>query len=152
MTYIQRELQAQILNETPPKAIVIFGARQIGKTTLLTELAKTESSVRWFNGDMPESQNQLRFNSATDVELTLRQADVIVIDEAQDFGMMAYFIQKGRADGVIVSNMEEVSTSLSDAYEKIGVIREAGGEIISVDQKNLAMEELEAHYEQKTRI
>ncbi|MDD7641354.1 MAG: recombinase family protein [bacterium] len=71
---------------------------------------------------------------------------------SEHFGMMAYFIQKGRADGVIVSNMEEVSTSLSDAYEKIGVIREAGGEIISVDQRNLAMEELEAHYEQKTRI
>lgn len=51
MAYIQRELQPQILSETPPKAIVIFGARQIGKTTLLTELAKTESSVRWFNGD-----------------------------------------------------------------------------------------------------
>ena len=50
MAYIQRELQPQILSETPPKAIVIFGARQIGKTTLLTELAKTESSVRWFNG------------------------------------------------------------------------------------------------------
>ena len=71
---------------------------------------------------------------------------------SEHFGMMAYFIEKGRADGVIVSNMEEVSTSLSDAYEKIGVIREAGGEIISVDQRNLAMEELEAHYEQKTRI
>ena len=50
MPYIQRELQPQILSETPPKAIVIFGARQIGKTTLLTELAKSESSVRWFNG------------------------------------------------------------------------------------------------------
>ena len=91
MAYIQRELQPQILNETPPKAIVIFGARQIGKTTLLTELSKTESSVRWFNGDSLESQNQLKFNSTTDVELTLRQADVIVIDEAQrikDIGLI----------------------------------------------------------------
>ena len=91
MAYIQRELQPQILSETPPKAIVIFGARQIGKTTLLTELAKTESSVRWFNGDSLESQNQLKFNSTTDVELTLRQADVIVIDEAQrikDIGLI----------------------------------------------------------------
>ena len=91
MAYIQRELQPQILSETPPKAIVIFGARQIGKTTLLTELSKTESSVRWFNGDSLESQNQLKFNSTTDVELTLRQADVIVIDEAQrikDIGLI----------------------------------------------------------------
>ncbi len=38
-----------------------------------------------------ESQNQLKFNSTTDVELTLRQADVIVIDEAQrikDIGLI----------------------------------------------------------------
>ncbi len=91
MPYIQRELQPQILSETPPKAIVIFGARQIGKTTLLTELAKSESSVRWFNGDTLEAQQQLRFNSTTDVELTLRQADVIIIDEAQrikDIGLI----------------------------------------------------------------
>ena len=48
MPYIQRELQPQITRETPPKAVVIFGARQIGKTTLLTELSQYEKSVRWF--------------------------------------------------------------------------------------------------------
>ena len=52
MPYIQRELQPQITRETPPKAVVIFGARQIGKTTLLTELSQYEKSVRWFNGDL----------------------------------------------------------------------------------------------------
>ena len=51
MPYIQRELQPQITRETPPKAVVIFGARQIGKTTLLTELSQHEKSVRWFNGE-----------------------------------------------------------------------------------------------------
>lgn len=85
MSYIQREIQPQFTKETPPKAIVIFGARQIGKTTLLTELAKSEESVRWFNGDSIADHAQLKFHSTTDVELTLRQADVIVIDEAQRF-------------------------------------------------------------------
>lgn len=85
MAFIRRELQPQILSETPPKAVVIFGARQIGKTTLLTELAKDERSVRWFNGDSPADLELLKFESTTDVELTLRQADVIVIDEAQRF-------------------------------------------------------------------
>lgn len=38
MTCIERALQTQILNdETPPKAVIIFGARQVGKTTLLDE-------------------------------------------------------------------------------------------------------------------
>lgn len=84
MSFIPRELQSQILS-APPKAVVIFGARQIGKTTLLTELSKEEKSVRWFNGDSPADIEQLNFHSTTDVELTLRQADVIVIDEAQRF-------------------------------------------------------------------
>ena len=59
MPYIQRELQPQITRETPPKAVVIFGARQIGKTTLLTELSQYEKSVRWFNGDLITDHRQL---------------------------------------------------------------------------------------------
>ena len=85
MPYIQRELQPQIIRETPPKAVVIFGARQIGKTTLLSELSLHEKSVRWFNGDLSTDHRQLQFSSTTDVELTLRQADTIIIDEAQRF-------------------------------------------------------------------
>lgn len=85
MPYIQRELQPQIICETPPKAVVIFGARQIGKTTLLSEILLHEKSVRWFNGDLNTDHRLLQFSSTTDVELTLRQADTIVIDEAQRF-------------------------------------------------------------------
>ena len=85
MPYIQRELQPQIIRETPPKAVVILGARQIGKTTLLSELSLHEKSVRWFNGDLITDHRLLQFSSTTDVELTLRQADTIVIDEAQRF-------------------------------------------------------------------
>ena len=62
MSYIQREIQPQFTKETPPKAIVIFGARQIGKTTLLTELAKSEESVRWFNGDSIADHAQLKLS------------------------------------------------------------------------------------------
>ena len=83
MAFIQRDLEPQLLSETPPKAIVLYGSRHIGKKTLVTQLTKTASSVRWFDGDTLTAQNQLQFNSTTDVELTLRQADIIVIEEAQ---------------------------------------------------------------------
>lgn len=83
MAFIQRDLEPQLLSETPPKAIVLYGSRHIGKKTVVTQLTKTASSVRWFDGDTLTAQNQLQFNSTTDVELTLRQADVIVIEEAQ---------------------------------------------------------------------
>ena len=50
MPYIQRELQPQITRETPPKAVVIFGARQIGKTMCFVDddrigLAKGEFDI-----------------------------------------------------------------------------------------------------------
>ena len=70
MPYIQRELQPQIISETPPKAVVILGARQIGKTTLVSELSLHEKSVRWFNGDLNTDHRLLQFSSTTDVELT----------------------------------------------------------------------------------
>ena len=31
MTYIHRDLEPQLLSETPPKAIVLYGSRHIGK-------------------------------------------------------------------------------------------------------------------------
>lgn len=103
MPYIQRELQPQITRETPPKAVVIFGARQIGKTTLLTELSQYEKSVRWFNGDLITDHRQLQFSSSTDVELTLRQADTIIIDEAQRFPNI----------GLILKQLVDVSVRLN---------------------------------------
>lgn len=103
MTYIQRELQPQIICETPPKAVVIYGARQIGKTTLLSELSLHEKSVRWFNGDLSTDHRQLQFSSTTDVELTLRQADTIVIGEAQRFPNI----------GLILKQLVDVNTRLN---------------------------------------
>lgn len=85
MTFVRRDLESEIITDTPPKAVVIFGARQIGKTTLLSELTKTEKSIRWFTGDSYSDTLALKFNSTTDVEMTLRQANIIVIDEAQRF-------------------------------------------------------------------
>lgn len=83
MPYIARDLQPQIIGEPSPRAIVIYGARQIGKTTLVDQLARTAKSVRRFDGDSYGDRRQLNFQSAVDVELTLRQADTIIIDEAQ---------------------------------------------------------------------
>lgn len=145
MTYIQRELQAQILNETPPKAIVIFGARQIGKTTLLTELAKTESSVRWFNGDMPESQNQLRFNSATDVELTLRQADVIVIDEAQRIRDIGLILKQLVDENIRLNLGKKIFATGSSSLELAkGVKESAVGRLVHRQMWPLSISEIAA--------
>ncbi|MCI8793736.1 MAG: resolvase [Eubacterium sp.] len=42
-------------------------------------------------------------------------------------------------DGVIVANTAAVSASVSDAYYKVGLIVEAGGVFISVDEGRLSL-------------
>ena len=49
-------------------------------------------------------------------------------------------IRKRRVEGVIVVNMRILSASLEDAYCKVGKVRSAGGEIISVDEGRLRLD------------
>ena len=81
MELTPREQQASIATQTPPKAVVIFGARQTGKTTLLQGIVS--SSAAWFPGDVPSDLERLSLFSSGDVKTLLYQADAIVIDEAQ---------------------------------------------------------------------
>lgn len=81
MELTTREQQASIATQTPPKAVVIFGARQTGKTTLLQGIVS--SSAAWFSGDVPSDLERLSLFSSGDVKTLLYQADAIVIDEAQ---------------------------------------------------------------------
>ncbi len=60
-------------------------------------------------------------------------------DVFRNFTQMASLIGKKRVDGVIVAGMKFVSTDLEDAYYKIGMIKAAGGQFVSVDEGNLGM-------------
>jgi len=66
------------------KSIILFGPRQVGKTTLLKEISKKHTDkVIWFNGDNIEDRTLLNgINSVKAKELFLPGAFVI-IDEAQ---------------------------------------------------------------------
>lgn len=52
---------------------------------------------------------------------------------------MAALIEKGVVDGVLIVNTEAVSTSVPDAFYKVGQIHEAGGIVVSVDEGRLSM-------------
>ena len=83
MAYIARSLSA-LLERTPAdKAIVIFGARQTGKTTLLEHLFQ-DRKVKWLSGDEPQDRELLTsLSSKADISILLSGLDVLVIDEAQ---------------------------------------------------------------------
>lgn len=145
MPYIQRELQPQITRETPPKAVVIFGARQIGKTTLLTELSQYEKSVRWFNGDLLTDHRQLQFSSSTDVELTLRQADTIIIDEAQRFPNIGLILKQLVDVNVRLNLGKKIFATGSSSLELAkGVKESAVGRLVHRQMWPLSISEIAA--------
>lgn len=145
MPYIQRELQPQITRETPPKAVVIFGARQIGKTTLLTELLQYEKSVRWFNGDLITDHRQLQFSSSTDVELTLRQADTIIIDEAQRFPNIGLILKQLVDVNVRLNLGKKIFATGSSSLELAkGVKESAVGRLVHRQMWPLSISEIAA--------
>lgn len=145
MPYIQRELQPQINRETPPKAVVIFGARQIGKTTLLSELSLHEKSVRWFNGDLNTDHRLLQFSSTTDVELTLRQADTIVIDEAQRFPNIGLILKQLIDENIRLNLGKKIFATGSSSLELAkGVKESAVGRLVHRQMWPLSISEIAA--------
>lgn len=145
MPYIQRELQPQIIRETPPKAVVILGARQIGKTTLVSELSLHEKSVRWFNGDLNTDHRLLQFSSTTDVELTLRQADTIVIDEAQRFPNIGLILKQLIDENIRLNLGKKIFATCSSSLELAkGVKESAVGRLVHRQMWPLSISEIAA--------
>lgn len=66
------------------KAIVIIGARQVGKSTLLNLLLDNNKDVLWLNGDDLDVQDLFREMSSTRMRALLgNKYHLLVIDEAQ---------------------------------------------------------------------
>ena len=62
---IQREIEQQVRSLFQRgKVILIMGARQVGKSTLLNQLFGEQKNVIWLNGDVDNVQDMLQFPSA----------------------------------------------------------------------------------------
>jgi hypothetical protein len=48
-------------------------------------------------------------------------------------------IRKKQISGVVVANMAAISSSVADAYFKVGLVIEAGGIVVTVDEGRLDM-------------
>lgn len=65
------------------KAIILMGARQVGKTTIMKELFKDTDNVLWLNGDESDVQNLFENISSTRLKQIIGSKEYVVIDEAQ---------------------------------------------------------------------
>lgn len=65
------------------KIIILLGARQTGKTTLLKNMFSSTDSVLWLNGDEIDVQNLFANLSAQRFKAYLGDKNTVIIDEAQ---------------------------------------------------------------------
>jgi len=65
------------------KAIIIMGARQVGKSTLLSQMLGNREDVIWMNGDEPDIQDLFQDMTSTRIKTILGNKKTLAIDEAQ---------------------------------------------------------------------
>jgi predicted AAA+ superfamily ATPase len=77
---IQKNLESKLFKS---KAIILVGARQVGKTTLLQTMLSNREDLLWLNGDELEVQKMFENISAVRLSAILGSKKIVVIDEAQ---------------------------------------------------------------------
>lgn len=140
---IPRDLTSSVLQSTPPKAVIIYGPRQAGKTTLIKNLPNL-GTVNFLNGDRPRDVSRLQnLESAGDIDVFLSNSDTIIIDEAQNVPNI------GRIVKMLVDANQKTKIFLtgSSALELAQGVRESAvGRIINRNLWPLSLHEIANQY------
>ena len=86
MNYIKRTIEEELRKRLfGGKALILYGPRQSGKTTLVRHLVsdQSEGDVLWLNGDNPDVRARLSGISTAGWRLLLGTRRLLVVDEAQ---------------------------------------------------------------------
>ena len=82
--YINRYLESQVTNSLAEGFVtILYGARQVGKTTLAQKILSQASNGLYLNCDDPAVQSRLTGQSLAGLRTVLASAKLVVIDEAQ---------------------------------------------------------------------
>jgi len=119
---ITRELEQVITNRLfKKKAIVVIGARQVGKTTLLHLVAeKLNIKMLFLNCDEPDIRKNLDLPTSTQLKALIGSAELIFIDEAQrvkDIGITLKLLIDNLPDKQVIvtgSSALDLSNSINE--------------------------------------
>jgi predicted AAA+ superfamily ATPase len=94
---ITRTIEESIRKEinSGKKAVILLGARQVGKTTLTRALFGGRGDVLWLNGDASNTRALLTAQSVEQLRVIIGRHKVLVVDEAQrvpDIGIVLKLI------------------------------------------------------------
>jgi predicted AAA+ superfamily ATPase len=81
---IPRKLETEIEKRLfDKKAIIVLGARQTGKTTLLHKIISEKKNVLWLNGDEADTVALFENSSSSRFKVIFAEKEIVIIDEAQ---------------------------------------------------------------------
>ena len=123
MKSIQRTVENQIKSYFfQEKAILIYGARQVGKTTLIQRILTEEKAedVLFLNGDEPDIRELFQNITSTQIKSLIGNKKILFIDEAQRISNIGLSIK------LIVDQIKEVQViaSGSTAFDLANKVQE----------------------------
>lgn len=102
------------------KAIIVMGARQVGKSTLLDTVLGSRDDVMWMNGDDIDVQQLFKQMTSTRIRTILGNKHILVVDEAQriaDIGLRLKLVTDQVKDVQVIatgSSSFELATKLNE--------------------------------------
>ena len=134
MTLIPRAVLPQLLRHKPPKAVLLYGPRRAGKTTLLREIGK-DKDVTWFDGDNPDDVNiGLNLPSGASVRTLLLNNNAIAIDEAQRVPGIGLLIKRLVDANTLLEKPVDIYATGSSSLDLASGVRESAlGRIVEVN-------------------
>lgn len=119
---IQRELEKQLLNKFfQGKVIVLLGARQTGKTTLVKKIVRESGlDTVWFSGDDYIAREELGKHSISHLKSLIGPHKLVVIDEAQ------YINNIGMTLKIIVDQIPDIQVIAtgSSSFDLLNAVNE----------------------------
>lgn len=96
--FLYKSIEDKLFNG---KIIILAGARQVGKTTLLKQILRNKEGVLWLNGDEMQVQNLFNNASADRLLSEFGNSKIVILDEAQrikDIGLRLKLIADADSD------------------------------------------------------
>jgi predicted AAA+ superfamily ATPase len=126
------------------RVITLFGARRVGKTTLVQKILKThaDKTTRYFNCDLQSVQQGLSIPEAEVLRVFLGDNDLVVLDEAQNIPDIGLILK------ILVDTypkMQIIATGSSSFRLANAVGEPLTGRVYSFEMHPLSLQEIAGH-------
>lgn len=144
MNKMSRQLIANVRRrwETSPKAIIIYGPRQVGKTTLIKSILEPDAKALYINADLRDYHDVLSSRDLRALRMLLDGYDYLLLDEAQRINNIGLTLK------IIVDNIPDIkviATGSSSLDLSSAIVEHMTGRYWEYQMYPISMRELADH-------